>query len=59
MLGATIGERARVAKKGRFHHRLNESIVDVNTYLKPNLAVIDGRVAGVGGEWEQCQKELV
>ena len=50
MLGATIGEKARVAKKGRFHKSLNESIVDVNTYIKPKMAVIDGRVAGIGGE---------
>ena len=51
MLGATLGERTKAAgKKGRFHGRLDESIVDVNLYLKPNLAVVDGRVAGVGGE---------
>jgi len=33
-----------IAKKGRFHRKFDESIVDVNFYLKPNLAVIDGRV---------------
>lgn len=51
MLGATLGEETRATwKKGRFHDRLDESIVDINLYLKPNLAVVDGRVAGVGGE---------
>lgn len=51
MLGATLGEETRATwKKGRFHGRLDESIVDINLYLKPNLAVVDGRVAGVGGE---------
>jgi uncharacterized protein (DUF362 family) len=49
VLGATLGEKARVAKKGRFHKKLDESIVDINSYLKPCLAVIDGRIAGVGG----------
>jgi len=58
MLGATLGERARVAKKGRFHRRLGESIVDVNLYVKPSLAVIDGRVAGLGGELGARPKEL-
>ena len=58
MLGATLGERARVAKKGRFHRRLDESIVDVNLYIKPSLAVIDGRVAGLGGELGARPREL-
>lgn len=58
MLGATIGERARVAKKGRFHRKLDESIVDINLYLKPKLAVIDGRIAGLGGELGARPKEL-
>lgn len=58
MLGATLGGKARVAKKGRFHRKLNESIVDVNLYLKPNLAIIDGRVAGLGGELKSRPKEL-
>ena len=58
MLGATLGERARVAKKGRFHRKLDESIVDVNLYLRPNLAVIDGRVAGLGGELGPKPKEV-
>jgi len=58
MLGATLGERAKVAKKGRFHRMLDESIVDINLYLKPHLAVIDGRVAGLGGELAAKPKKL-
>ncbi len=58
MLGATLGEKAKLAKKGRFHESLNESIVDVNLYLKPKLAVIDGRIAGVGGELNAKPKKL-
>jgi len=58
MLGATLGERAKVAKKGRFHRMLDESIVDINLYLKPRLAVIDGRVAGLGGELAAKPKKL-
>jgi uncharacterized protein (DUF362 family) len=58
MLGATIGEKAKIAKKGRFHKKLNESIVDINLYLKPKLAIIDGRVAGIGGELGAIPKEL-
>ncbi|MEM2339061.1 MAG: DUF362 domain-containing protein [Nitrososphaerales archaeon] len=58
MLGATIGEKARVAKKGRFHKMLNESIIDINLYLKPRLAIIDGRVAGLGGELKAKPKKL-
>ncbi|MEM2843469.1 MAG: DUF362 domain-containing protein [Candidatus Bathyarchaeia archaeon] len=58
MLGATLGEKARIAKKGRFHEKLDESIVDVNLYLKPSLAVIDGRIAGVGGELKPKPKRL-
>jgi len=58
MLGATLGEGAKVAKKGRFHKSLDESIIDVNLYLKPSLAVIDGRVAGVGGELKAKPKKL-
>ncbi len=51
MLGASLGEGSRVARKGRFHRLgLDESIVDINMYVKPRLAVIDGRIAGVGGE---------
>ncbi len=58
MLGATLGEEARVARKGRFHVKLDESIVDINLYLKPKLAVIDGRVAGLGGELRSHPREL-
>ena len=58
MLGATLGEKARFAKKGRFHERLDESIVDINLYLRPNLAVIDGRIAGIGGEIGADPKQL-
>jgi uncharacterized protein (DUF362 family) len=58
MLGATLSEKAEKAKKGRFHEKLDESIVDVNLYLKPSLAVIDGRVAGVGGELKAKPKKL-
>jgi len=58
MLGATLGEKAKTAKKGRFHKSLDESIVDVNLYLKPGLAVIDGRIAGVGGELNAKPKKL-
>jgi len=40
MLGATIGR-----DKGRFHKLgINESIVDINLYKRPDLAVIDGRL---------------
>nr|MDO8082125.1 DUF362 domain-containing protein [Candidatus Freyarchaeota archaeon] len=46
MLGATIG-----GHKGRFHRRgIHESIVDINLYKAPNLAIIDGREANVRGE---------
>lgn len=59
MLGATLGERGRVSKKGRFHRLgIDESIVDVNAYIKPRLAVIDGRVAGVGGELGSRPKKV-
>ncbi len=50
MLGATLGEKIAVAKKRRFHRKLNESIVDINLYKKPDLSVIDGRKACLGGE---------
>lgn len=53
MLGATFGE------KGRFHRvSVDKNIVDVNLYLKPNLAVIDGRVAGIGGELNSKPKKV-
>ncbi len=58
MLGATIGEKARIARKGRFHRSLNESIVDVNLYIRPGFAVIDGRVIGIGGELGARPREL-
>ncbi|WXG42131.1 MAG: DUF362 domain-containing protein [Candidatus Freyarchaeum deiterrae] len=46
MLGASID-----GHKGRFHRRgINESIVDINLYKAPNLAIIDGREANVKGE---------
>ncbi|MEM2928609.1 MAG: DUF362 domain-containing protein [Nitrososphaerota archaeon] len=58
MLGATLGEKATIAKKGRFHRKLNESIIDINLYLKPKLAIIDGRIAGIKGELEAVPKEI-
>jgi uncharacterized protein (DUF362 family) len=58
MLGATLGERATIARKGRFHKRLDESIIDINLYLKPSLAVIDGRIAGIGGELGGRSREI-
>ncbi|MEM3451561.1 MAG: DUF362 domain-containing protein, partial [Nitrososphaerales archaeon] len=58
MLGATLGEKARVAKKGRFHKSLDESIVDINSYIKPSLAVIDGRIAGIESELKAKRKEI-
>ena len=49
MLGATIGQ-----DKGRFHKLgIEESIVDINRYKRPDLAVIDGRLSlssELGGE---------
>jgi uncharacterized protein (DUF362 family) len=46
MLGATIGR-----DKGRFHdYGINESIVDINLYKTPDLAIIDGRMGNVAGE---------
>lgn len=45
MLGASIGR-----DKGRFHRLgVDESIVDINRYKKPDLSVIDGRL-GIGSE---------
>jgi uncharacterized protein (DUF362 family) len=58
MLGATLGEKGRIAKKGRFHRSLDESIVDINTYLKPSLAIIDGRIAGLGGELSSRPRKM-
>jgi uncharacterized protein (DUF362 family) len=46
MLGATI-----ISNKSRFHNAgVHESIVDINTYEKPNLAVIDAVVGNVDHE---------
>jgi len=51
MLGATLGETSSaVSKKGRFHKRLSESIADIVSYIKPKLAIIDGRIGSVGNE---------
>ncbi|RLG61056.1 hypothetical protein DRN86_00890 [Candidatus Geothermarchaeota archaeon] len=51
MLGATVTERKGIAKKSVFHeYGIHSSIVDVVSYLKPSLAVIDGRKACIGGE---------
>ena len=52
MLGATIGP-----DKGRFHSRLHENIVDLNLYLRPKLAVIDGRL-GLSSELGGKTKEF-
>jgi len=58
MLGATLGEKGRVSRKGRFHKSLDKSIVDINMYIRPDLAVIDGRTAGIGGELRARPKKL-
>ncbi len=58
LLGATLGQKGRVAKKGRFHRALDECIVDINSYLQPDLAVIDGRTAGFGRELSAKPQEL-
>jgi uncharacterized protein (DUF362 family) len=53
MLGATIGR-----DKGRFHGLgIEESIVDINRYKRPDLAVIDGRL-GLGSELGGEQKRF-
>lgn len=39
MLGATVE-----LEKGKFHPKLHENIVDINSYKRPELAVIDGRL---------------
>jgi len=53
MLGATIGR-----DKGRFHRLgINESIVDINLYKRPDLAVIDGRL-GLDSELGGRQKKF-
>ena len=52
MLGATIGR-----DKGRFHRPgIEECIVDINRYKRPDLAVIDGRLglsSELGGKRER------
>lgn len=59
MLGATLGDKtSAVFKKGRFHRRLSESIIDLNLYIKPDLAIIDGIVGGTGGELRARPKEV-
>ena len=51
MLGIAVGEPVPAGKKRRFHKLgLHESIVDICFYKRPDLAVIDGRVACIGGE---------
>ena len=54
MLGATIGR-----DKGRFHKLgIEESIVDINRYKRPDLAVIDGRLSlssELGGEQKRFE----
>ncbi|MGQ9720526.1 MAG: DUF362 domain-containing protein [Candidatus Jordarchaeum sp.] len=46
MLGATIG-----GHKGRFHSKgIHQSIVDINLYKAPDLAIIDGIEGNVRGE---------
>ena len=51
MLGAVPGENVPAGKKRRFHYLgLDECIVDICSYLRPRMAIIDGRVACIGGE---------
>ncbi|MFX0096810.1 MAG: DUF362 domain-containing protein [Candidatus Hodarchaeota archaeon] len=59
MLGATLGDKtSAVFRKGRFHRRLNESIIDINLYIRPDLAIIDGLIGGTGGELRARPKEV-
>jgi uncharacterized protein (DUF362 family) len=60
MLGATIGEVDVTAGRKRRFHRLglNESIVDLSLYKRPDLAIIDGRQACLGGELSGMVKRL-
>ena len=39
-----------IAPKGSMHTRLNKNIVDLASVVKPNIAVVDGIVAGEGHE---------
>ncbi len=58
MLGAAPPNKNIVARKGDLHRiGINESIVDINLYLKPNLAIIDGIEAGLGGELNSKPKK--
>ena len=51
MLGVAKGELVPAGKKRRFHKLgIHESIVDICAYRMPDLAIIDGRSACVGGE---------
>jgi len=51
LLGIAPGEDVPAGKKRRFHRLgLHESIVDLCLYRRPDLAIIDGRVACIGGE---------
>jgi uncharacterized protein (DUF362 family) len=60
MLGATIGEvDVTAGRKKRFHRLgLNESIVDLSLYKRPDLAIIDGRQACLGGELSGTAKRF-
>ncbi|UCC90695.1 MAG: DUF362 domain-containing protein [Dehalococcoidia bacterium] len=59
MLGATIGESVSAGKKRRFHRLgLDKSITDLALYKKPNLAIIDGREACLGGELSGVAKRF-
>lgn len=60
MLGATIGEVDVTAGRKRRFHRLglNESIVDLALYKRPDLAIIDGRQACLVGELSGTVKRL-
>ena len=51
MLGVAKGELVPAGKKRRFHRLgIHESIVDICAYRMPDLAIIDGRLACIGGE---------
>lgn len=59
MFGATIGEGVAAGKKRRFHRLgLDKSIIDLALYKKPNLAIIDGRQACLGGELSGVAKRF-
>lgn len=51
MLGVAPSSRPGVAKKGHLHRLgVDECIADIASYVRPSLAVIDGRWACIGGE---------